>query len=123
MRLINSSIRGNTAEDMLRSGKLSAKPHSQTKRLARKQQRARERQAFDRECAQVDREPPAAPTVDSSRTTSVVDHRRRARKQSDKKAKARYSLTQFTGRQVHVRFVDAIGAAEPVRLVFASCAA
>ncbi len=118
MRLINSSIRGNTAEDMLRSGKLSAKPHSQTKRLARKQQRARERQAFDRECAQVDREPPA-----SSRTTSVVDRRRRARKQSDKKAKARYSLTQFTGRQVRVRFVDAIGAAEPVRLVFASCAA
>lgn len=137
MRLTKSSIRGNGPEDMMRFA-MSAKSHSALKQLARKQQRARERQFFLREdlleakdalSRQWKVEAAAKKFADHNlalllqdltKTKMVKRHRRHHRKNLERQDND-YSLTRFTDRQVLVRFVSVPGS-KPETQVFASCA-
>jgi hypothetical protein len=138
MRLINSSIRGVLATDMLRTSTLSATSKSVMKQLSRKQQRARERQFFLREellMAQYDlaqrwkdkaiaeKKAHQALTMllEEMAKPKLVKRRRRSHRKARENAVNDYPLTQFAGRQVLVRFVES-AAGVPESQVFASCA-
>lgn len=117
MRLINSSIRG-TAPDYGIGSILSAKVHADMKAIRRKQQRARERQAFHREGLQeandylVEQEKLKAYAIKHQRCHAIRNESKRLGKLD------MFDLTSFKGRKAMLRFVDG----ESIQ-VFASCAA
>lgn len=128
MKLIHSSIRNASALDMLRVASLAPKAHAQMKQLARKQLRARERQAFVHEDLQeafdfLTERGRAKANVQVKMVKQQARSRRKffdAIKSLESRISA-YPLTQFVGRQVLVRFVDA-AEGQPVTQVYASCA-
>lgn len=128
MKLIHSSIPNASALDMLRVASLAPKAHAQMKQLARKQLRARERQAFVHEDLQeaydfLAERGRAKVNVEIKKVNRKSRSRRKffdAIKGLDSRINA-YPLTQFVGRQVLVRFVDA-AEGQPVTQVYASCA-
>ncbi|CAN7620248.1 hypothetical protein LJR189_004650 [Acidovorax delafieldii] len=138
MRLINSSVRGVLATDMLRTSTLSAPYLSAMKQLSRKQQRARERQFFlredllmakydlaqrwkDKAIAEKEAHQALALMLQEMTKPKMVKRRRSSHRKARGNAVNDYPLTQFAGRQVLVRFVEST-AGVPETQVFASCA-